>query len=37
MAPLLHALADTTVTRMTTRERSLEELFVAHYGVRSGG
>ena len=35
VAPLLRALADAGATRMTTREPSLEELFVSHYG--SGG
>ncbi|HEY5155532.1 MAG TPA: ABC transporter ATP-binding protein [Acidimicrobiales bacterium] len=33
MEPLLSALAAAGVTRMTTREPSLEELFVAHYGT----
>jgi len=32
MGPLVAALAEAGVTRMTTREPSLEELFVAHYG-----
>jgi ABC-2 type transport system ATP-binding protein len=32
MNPLLRALADVGVQHMTTREPSLEELFVAHYG-----
>jgi ABC-2 type transport system ATP-binding protein len=32
MEPLLAALAEVGVTRMTTREPSLEELFVARYG-----
>jgi ABC-2 type transport system ATP-binding protein len=32
MEPLLQVFADAGVTRMTTREPSLEELFVAHYG-----
>jgi ABC-2 type transport system ATP-binding protein len=32
MEPLLRALADVGVQRMTTREPSLEELFMAHYG-----
>ncbi len=31
--PLLRALADARVARMTTREPSLEELFVSHYGA----
>lgn len=31
--PLLRALADAGVARMTTREPSLEELFVSHYGA----
>jgi polyether ionophore transport system ATP-binding protein len=30
--PLLTALADTAVTRLLSREPSLEELFLAHYG-----
>ena len=34
MEPLLRALADAGVTRVTTREPSLEELFVSHYGDR---
>ena len=33
MEPLLHALAAAGVTRLTTREPSLEELFVSHYGT----
>ena len=32
MEPLVRALAQAGVTRMTTREPSLEELFVSHYG-----
>mgnify|MGYP001277163476 CR=1 FL=1 len=32
MGPLLHVLADAGATRLTTREPSLEELFLAHYG-----
>jgi ABC-2 type transport system ATP-binding protein len=32
MQPLLRALADASVMHMTTREPSLEELFVSHYG-----
>ena len=32
MEPLLRALVDVGVQHMTTREPSLEELFVAHYG-----
>jgi ABC-2 type transport system ATP-binding protein len=32
MEPLLHALAAVGATRVTTREPSLEELFVARYG-----
>ena len=32
MQPLLRALSDVAVERLTTREPSLEELFVAHYG-----
>ena len=32
MEPLLRALADAGVTKVTTREPSLEELFVSHYG-----
>lgn len=32
MEPLLGALAEVGVSRMTTREPSLEELFVSHYG-----
>jgi ABC-2 type transport system ATP-binding protein len=32
MEPLLRALSDVAVERLTTREPSLEELFVAHYG-----
>ena len=32
MEPLLRVLADVGVQHMTTREPSLEELFVAHYG-----
>jgi ABC-2 type transport system ATP-binding protein len=32
MGPLLRMLADVGVSRMTTREPSLEEFFVAHYG-----
>jgi ABC-2 type transport system ATP-binding protein len=32
MQPLLRALADAGVIHMTTREPSLEELFVSHYG-----
>jgi len=32
MQPLLSALAPLGVVRMTTREPSLEELFVSHYG-----
>jgi ABC-2 type transport system ATP-binding protein len=35
MEPLLRALADAGVQRMTTREPSLEELFMAHYGEGS--
>ncbi len=31
--PLLRALADVGVARLTTREPSLEELFIAHYGA----
>ncbi|HEX6567883.1 MAG TPA: ABC transporter ATP-binding protein, partial [Acidimicrobiales bacterium] len=34
MEPLLRALADVGVRHMTTREPSLEELFVSHYGER---
>jgi ABC-2 type transport system ATP-binding protein len=34
MEPLLRTLADVGVHRMTTREPSLEELFVSHYGDR---
>ena len=37
MEPLLAVLAAAGVTRMTTREPSLEELFVAHYGSGSPG
>lgn len=33
--PLLRALADAGAVRMTTREPSLEELFVSHYGAGS--
>jgi ABC-2 type transport system ATP-binding protein len=32
MAPLLRALADAGATEVTSREPSLEELFLAHYG-----
>ena len=32
MQPLLRALADAGVHRLTTREPSLEELFISHYG-----
>jgi ABC-2 type transport system ATP-binding protein len=32
MEPLLRALSDVAVERLTTQEPSLEELFVAHYG-----
>ena len=32
MEPLLRALADAGVRRMTTREPSLEELFMSRYG-----
>ena len=32
IAPLLHALADVQVTRFVSREPTLEELFLAHYG-----
>jgi ABC-2 type transport system ATP-binding protein len=32
MQPLLHALDAAGVVRLATRERSLEEIFVAHYG-----
>jgi len=32
MGPLLQAFAGADVSRMTTREPSLEELFVSHYG-----
>ena len=32
MEPLLRALADVGVRHMTTREPSLEELFMSHYG-----
>lgn len=35
MEPLLRALADAGVVRVTTREPSLEELFVSHYGAGS--
>jgi ABC-2 type transport system ATP-binding protein len=31
--PLIHALADTGVREMVSREPSLEELFLAHYGA----
>ena len=34
MDPLLQALATAGVNHMTTREPSLEELFVSHYGGR---
>ncbi|HWJ63232.1 MAG TPA: ABC transporter ATP-binding protein [Acidimicrobiales bacterium] len=33
--PLLRALADAGAVRLTTREPSLEELFVSHYGAGS--
>lgn len=32
MGPLLHALSTVGIDRLTTREPSLEELFVSHYG-----
>jgi len=32
MAPLIQALAASSPTRVTTREPSLEEIFIAHYG-----
>ncbi len=32
MQPLIAAFASVGVERMTTREVSLEELFVSHYG-----
>jgi ABC-2 type transport system ATP-binding protein len=35
MEPLLRVLVDAGVVRMTTREPSLEELFVSHYGGAS--
>lgn len=35
MEPLLRALAEAGVARLTTREPSLEELFVSHYGTGS--
>jgi ABC-2 type transport system ATP-binding protein len=34
--PLLRALADAGAVRLTTREPSLEELFVSHYGTGHG-
>jgi ABC-2 type transport system ATP-binding protein len=37
MGPLLHVLADAGATRLTTREPSLEELFLAHYGDEAAG
>jgi ABC-2 type transport system ATP-binding protein len=33
MGPLLDALAGTGVVELTSREPSLEELFLAHYGA----
>ncbi len=33
MEPLTRVLAEVGIHRLTTRERSLEELFVAHYGT----
>jgi ABC-2 type transport system ATP-binding protein len=35
--PLLKELASTGVTKLLSRERSLEELFLAHYGNEDGG
>jgi ABC-2 type transport system ATP-binding protein len=32
IGPLLRALTDIGVTHMTTREPSLEEVFISHYG-----
>ena len=37
MEPLLQALAATGVRRLTTREPSLEELFISHYGNAATG
>ena len=37
MEPLLQALAATGVRRLTTREPSLEELFISHYGDAATG
>jgi ABC-2 type transport system ATP-binding protein len=34
MQPLLHTLTPVGIVRLTTREPSLEELFVSHYGQR---
>jgi ABC-2 type transport system ATP-binding protein len=34
MQPLLHTLTPVGIIRLTTREPSLEELFVSHYGQR---
>jgi ABC-2 type transport system ATP-binding protein len=36
VAPLLRALSSTNVTQLISREPSLEELFLAHYGDGSG-
>lgn len=36
MGPLLKALAGTTVRQLLSREPSLEELFLAHYGPHEG-
>jgi ABC-2 type transport system ATP-binding protein len=33
MEPLMRALVDVGIRHLTTREPSLEELFVAHYGT----
>jgi ABC-2 type transport system ATP-binding protein len=37
MEPFLHALAGTDVRRLISREPSLEELFLAHYGAAEVG
>jgi ABC-2 type transport system ATP-binding protein len=37
MEPLLAALAGTAVRQLTSREPSLEELFLAHYGSAADG